>query len=138
MDRRNFIQNSGVLICGCALTGSILQACKVAGAASVKATRDGEYLVFPESELEGHPYAVINHPDQEFPIYVSGKNGAYSAVLLKCSHKGCELEPSASILTCPCHGSTFKPTGEVIQRPATVPLDSYEVTVSEGRVRIKV
>lgn len=136
MDRRDFIKDSGVLICGCAFAGSILQAC-ASGAAIVSGTRDGEYIIFPESDLEGQAYAVVSHPELEFPIYVTSTKGKYSAVLLKCSHKGCELEPAAKILTCPCHGSTFKPTGEVVMRPATLPLQSYEVVVSEGSIRIK-
>lgn len=56
-----------------------------------------------------------------------GKYGAYRAedgelflVSAKCPHLGCQLEwnPEEKTFDCPCHGSRFRYTGELIDNPA--------------------
>ena len=48
--------------------------------------------------------------------------GAISAV---CSHLGCTVLPATPNLECPCHGSTFDPTGKFLQGPANANLLRY-------------
>jgi len=48
--------------------------------------------------------------------------GAISAV---CSHLGCTVLPATPNLECPCHGSTFDPTGKFLQGPANGNLLRY-------------
>jgi menaquinol-cytochrome c reductase iron-sulfur subunit len=50
-----------------------------------------------------------------------------------CTHLGCAYhwDAQSAVFACPCHGSTFSRTGEVIRGPATRPLDRY-VTKLEG------
>ncbi|MFN2506364.1 MAG: FAD-dependent oxidoreductase, partial [Acidimicrobiales bacterium] len=51
-------------------------------------------------------------------------SGKLHAVSVTCTHMGCSLKwnPAETSWDCPCHGSRFTYTGEIIEGPATRPL----------------
>ena len=65
-------------------------------------------------ELEGGKAAVHRAPD-----------GRVTAVSATCTHMGCDVvwNPAESTWDCPCHGSRFRIDGEVLEGPATRPLE---------------
>ncbi len=60
---------------------------------------------------------------------------ALSAV---CPHAGCAVDwdEPAGAFVCPCHDSRFSPAGERLSGPAPRPLDTLDVEVKDGRVRV--
>jgi nitrite reductase/ring-hydroxylating ferredoxin subunit len=98
-----------------------------------ESTSIGRADEIPEGEMQsfqigGEDVAVAN---------VDGKFHAFGNV---CTHKQCQLSEGdleGTTVTCPCHGSQFDvTTGDVLNGPATLPVDSYEVTEEGGELRI--
>lgn len=59
------------------------------------------------------------------------------AVSRICTHEGCTVNlPAASLLTldCPCHGSRFEVTGQVVNGPAARPLASFPTVIDGNQV----
>jgi Rieske Fe-S protein len=67
-------------------------------------------------------------PAQHIAIYRDddGKLHALSSV---CTHRGCDVKWSDRdrVWACPCHGSRFAPTGQVLKGPAMRPLPSADL-----------
>lgn len=61
------------------------------------------------------------------------KEGALHLVNTTCTHMGCELEWNNAERTwdCPCHASRFSYTGEVLEGPATKPLEVLQPETGE-------
>jgi cytochrome b6-f complex iron-sulfur subunit len=50
----------------------------------------------------------------------------FSALTSTCTHQACTINGySAPVFQCPCHGSQFSTTGEVVRGPAGAPLRRY-------------
>jgi cytochrome b6-f complex iron-sulfur subunit len=61
----------------------------------------------------------------EQPAAVQNLNGKFTVYSAICTHLGCVLIVAGDAFKCPCHGSTFSPTGAVTHGPATLPLPTY-------------
>jgi cytochrome b6-f complex iron-sulfur subunit len=87
-------------------------------------------LLLPLAALDQTGQAFLQAPGMQRPVYVRRlASGEISAVLASCTHQGCQPEPVADRLACPCHGSEFGFDGRVLQGPAERPLTRYEVGV---------
>jgi Rieske Fe-S protein len=55
--------------------------------------------------------------------------GELHALSSVCTHRACDVgwNDREKVWDCPCHGSRFAPTGDVIRGPAVRPLPSVEV-----------
>ncbi|MEK7403026.1 MAG: Rieske (2Fe-2S) protein [Gemmatimonadota bacterium] len=63
------------------------------------------------------------------PLYVLAQDGGeFVAVSPICTHRGCTVDVHGARLVCPCHGSTYSRTGEVLRGPAQRRLTSYRVS----------
>lgn len=86
-------------------------------------------LLMNSVELGTEGAAFVQTADMPRPVYVRRlDSGELVALLASCTHQGCQPEPVADRLVCPCHGSEFSFEGVVMQGPAERPLTRYEVT----------
>lgn len=65
-------------------------------------------------------------------------DGSLLALSRTCTHLGCSVpwDEEKNRFVCPCHGSTFTLTGEVLTAPAPRPLDIYPVRIENGIVKV--
>lgn len=74
-------------------------------------------------------------------IAVASVDGEYFAFDDTCTHQGCSLSTGSldgMAVTCPCHGSTFDvTTGDVINGPASRPVEVYMVAVNGQEIEIE-
>lgn len=64
------------------------------------------------------------------------ENGSFLALWQKCTHLSCSVPwvEDQKQFQCPCHGSVFDRTGQVVGGPAPRPLDVFPVTIKSGEV----
>ena len=88
---------------------------------------------------------VDSFPLNSVTAFVRGKfylcrldDGGFLALSSKCTHLGCTLpwDDKGKRFACPCHGSIFDITGEVITRPAPRPMDTYRIVIENGIVKV--
>jgi nitrite reductase/ring-hydroxylating ferredoxin subunit len=86
---------------------------------------DGEMTAVP---VEDRMVAIAN---------VGGNLHAFDDV---CTHQQCSLaegDLEGLVIECPCHGSQFDITsGEVVNGPATEPIDVFEVRDEDGQLLV--
>ncbi len=70
------------------------------------------------------------------------EDGGWYAIDDTCTHEDCSLSEgdlSDHLVECPCHGSRFDVrTGDVLNLPAVLPLQTHRVTVVGDQVRVEV
>jgi cytochrome b6-f complex iron-sulfur subunit len=66
------------------------------------------------------------------------EDGGFLALSSKCTHLGCTVPWVEKELkfACPCHGSAFDITGNVIHSPAPRPLDIYTIVIENNVVKV--
>ena len=60
-------------------------------------------------------------------IAVIRKNNDIYALNLTCTHLGCSVNATSKGFICPCHGSMFTTSGDVVKGPADRPLKTVAV-----------
>lgn len=96
-----------------------------------------EFIYMKKDRELIRPYIIIRNAALQFPIYLFRfGDGEYSAVLMKCTHQGNELNASGDRLTCPAHGSEFTNRGIVTQGPAEERLRTFRITDGIDRIFI--
>ena len=82
-------------------------------------------------------YVIVRHDDLQYPICLYRiSEEEYSAVLMRCTHQGAELQVAGDQLTCPAHGSSFTKWGKVVAAPAATDLRRFDVSVKENQLFI--
>lgn len=96
-----------------------------------------EFTYLKKDQPTHRDFIIIRNSAMEFPIYVYRfSDTEYSAMLMKCSHQGNELQASGDHLTCSAHGSEFNNKGAVVQGPAERDLRTFNVTTLDDKIFI--
>jgi len=83
---------------------------------------------YMDNNIEKGQGKVIDIDGQKVGAYRDENDKLYF-VNTTCTHLGCEVKWNNAERTwdCPCHGSRFSPTGDVIDGPAFDPLEKIEL-----------
>jgi len=98
--------------------------------------------ICPLADLPPGEKRLVEVDDLEIGVF--NCNGALYAVEDRCSHDDGELvegelDPDECTVECPRHGSRFDlKTGNPVNLPAYVPIDTFPVTVEGGVIRVEV
>jgi len=143
IDRREFIKQSCVLCIGASVLPAALSGCQATHYVSGMVEANGisvlksEFTYVKNEQALTRQYIIVQNDKLEFPIYVYRfSENEYSALWMKCSHQGAELQASGDHLQCPSHGSEFNNKGLVSNGPAEKNLRSFQVSVMVDKLLI--
>ncbi len=132
MKRREFIIKGGYSCLAISGLGFLLTECK---SASIKDTE--KELIIPVSLMKKKNHLLVSSKHVlEKILVVREKDGNYHSLLMKCTHKGAEINLEGDKLVCPSHGSTFDMDGNVTNKPAKTELKRFPVTLNENEITI--
>ena len=143
MDRKDFIKSCGYACMGGAAITTFLQGCTAAKILDGKIA--GDDLIVPLADFqtkagnEKHykKYVVVRNEILQYPICVYRHNeNEYSALWMRCTHQGAELQVFGDKLQCPAHGSEFGNKGEVQNGPADNKLRTFTVIIDQNQLKI--
>jgi len=143
MYRKDFIKSCGFACMGGLGISALLQSC---GPNKLMAGKiSGDDLVIPVSNFQTEngrqkgykKYLVFEHEMLLYPICVYRfSETEYSALWMRCTHQGTELQVFGDTLQCPAHGSEFTNKGNVHNGPAENPLRSFPVRIENNQLKI--
>ena len=143
MNRRLFVKKA-CSVCMAPVTYSFLDGCtavhyvdgtlELSGISLSKA----EFHITKDQKVSYYPYVIVRHERLEFPVCLYRfADDSYSALLMKCTHQGTELQAAGDHLHCPGHGSEFNNKGQVSHGPAESNLRTFRVSVLPERLFIE-
>ena len=136
MPRRDFLGQAAIWSALGALVFGLIGVLRLPKAAVLSSPSKKFRVNLPQSLAPGTPFVP---PGRAVAIF-RDKDGVY-AISTVCTHLGCIVAPTASGFSCPCHGSRFDRSGEVLRGPAPKALgwlslstaDGLEIMVNEGQ-----
>ena len=142
MTRKEFVIRCAACL---GLGGFTILATDCVGTKYFSAPIEGSDLVVPftaftqekDSQTVFRKFVVAYNDRLEYPVcvYRFGEND-YSALLMRCTHQGTELQVFGDRLQCPAHGSEFTSRGRVQNGPADTDLRTFPVNVNGEQIRI--
>ncbi len=143
MDRRKFIRNSCTACLSATVGVGVLSSCTSTRYISGALGKDGltvdtnEFIIRENSKSSYRSFIIVRNEALQYPICVYRFNEKeYSALWMRCTHQGAELQASGDYLQCTAHGSEFDNKGTVKNGPADRNLRNFPVTVSNNQLFI--
>jgi len=143
MDRREFIKNSCTACLSATVIGTAVSSCTATRYISGTLGKDGlfldtnEFVTKQNGKTVYRSFVIIRNDALQYPVCVYRLNdNEYSALWMRCTHQGTELQASGDRLQCTAHGSEFDNKGSVKTGPADSSLRSFPVAVSNNQLFI--
>ena len=91
----------------------------------IKNNKEKENAIF---NMKNNTGKILNIDGKKIAIYKKDDN-TYYTFKANCKHLGCEIVWNDLNKTwdCPCHGSRYEPTGEVIYSPSVKNLEKVDI-----------
>jgi Rieske Fe-S protein len=143
MNRKGFMKIIGT---GCLCSTSLFTL--ISGCSAAKMIRGNivgdelvvelsDFYVESGSDKNFKRYIIILNELLKYPICVYRFNqNEYSALWMRCTHQGNELQVFGEKLQCSAHGSEFDNQGSVKNGPADKSLRIFPVTIDKSQIRI--
>jgi Rieske Fe-S protein len=90
------------------------------------------FVRIAEEEIPADGALVL--PESGVAVVRDGES--FLALDLGCTHLGCTVTANANGFACPCHGSRFGASGEVLAGPAPRPLGRLAIQRDGGCIRV--
>jgi Rieske Fe-S protein len=139
MNRKEFIIKSCTACIGAAGMSSLISSCTSTQYISGTIGQDGitisknDFRVSQKDNSAYRSFIVVRNDALQYPICVYRFNDEqYSALWMRCTHQGTELNASGDFLQCPAHGSEFNNKGQVRNGPADRDLRMFPVVISNN------
>jgi Rieske Fe-S protein len=143
MNRKEFLKTCGFGCVAGIASVSLLESCssskvmtkQIIGSEILLPTADFEIKY--NGKIKYKKYIVIQNEALQFPICVYRFDvGNYTALLMKCTHQGAELQVYGDKLQCAAHGSEFSNKGIVEDGPANTNLRSFPILIENNILKI--
>ncbi len=143
MNRKEFLKTCG-FGCLASLVGvSMLESCS-SSQVLTKEIKGSDILVpvvdfeiQSEGKTDYKKYIIVQNEILQYPICVYRFSPTeYSALLMKCTHQGAELQVFGDKLQCPAHGSEFNNKGDIESGPAQGDLRKFPIIIENNTLKI--
>lgn len=145
MDRKKFIKTCTFACLGTSAFTTLLQSCattnyyaKIISNNKQITISKSEFTKIENNKTTLRKYVLVKQEHLNFPICVFKlSENNFSAVLMECTHRSCELHNQGDYLQCPCHGSEFDNKGIVQTPPAEQNLKTFITTIDNENIYIE-
>jgi Rieske Fe-S protein len=143
MDRRKFLADTCSACLAMSGLSTALASCTATRYLSGTLGKDGLTINKDVFNTKGnsknayHSFVIVRNDALQYPIcvYRFGDDN-FTALWMRCTHMGAELQASGAYLQCPAHGSEFNNHGRVTSGPADRDLRNFPVTIDNNELFI--
>jgi len=143
MNRIKFLQDSCTACISATALAGILSSCSSTRYIAGKLGEDGlfvnadEFKITKNGKTSYRSFIIIRNEALQYPVCVYRFGDAdYSALWMRCTHQGAELQASGEFLQCPAHGSEFTNKGKMTNGLADSDLRTFLVTMNKNELFI--
>lgn len=143
MERKKFLKTCGYALVGLPFAASLLQSCGGIHYAMVNESNGtlivskSQFIINPEKPDKLREFVMVQTNLYKFPLCLYRTDTEkYATSLMRCTHRGCELNVGGGIYSCPCHGSEFTNDGNLLSGPADKNLQTFTTKTDAENITI--